>query len=331
MIAPVQERQPTIEWQVAGACNYDCSYCIQSAKYRKGRPDAKHLWAAIDFFAALPGTWELKMSGGEAFAHPLFMKQVVPALIERTSHRLSVLTNFSADHRTLMEFAQRTRDRLEVFSASLHLEHVDAEAFAAKAEWFVSQLSPSVRFVVNQVVRPGHEAEAARCRDLITARGLRWFPQLEKRNGRVTTFPNGDAIVALIGRRPAPREANIAPSYKGRVCHAGVDYFVVDKDGEAYSCRTAKRHGQGHLGSVFDGSARRAVAALPCVYDVCPCTVPANRGMIEGISPQASATDEDGEVADRELSPALAAAFTSPPRASTIAAKASTSLPEPRS
>ena len=23
-------RSPTIEWQVCGICNYDCSYCIQS-------------------------------------------------------------------------------------------------------------------------------------------------------------------------------------------------------------------------------------------------------------------------------------------------------------
>jgi len=31
-------RRPTIEWQVCGICNYDCSYCIQSKKYRVGHP-----------------------------------------------------------------------------------------------------------------------------------------------------------------------------------------------------------------------------------------------------------------------------------------------------
>jgi organic radical activating enzyme len=171
-------RTPTIEWQVAGACNYDCSYCIQSKQYRKGRPQREQLARAIDALAALPGRWEIKCSGGEAFAHPLFMSYVVPELMARTEHRISVLTNFSATRSELMQFAQLTRGRLAVFSASLHLEFVSVEEFAAKAEWFALQLDADVGFVVNQVILPGREAEAERCRDVIEARGLRWFAQL---------------------------------------------------------------------------------------------------------------------------------------------------------
>ncbi len=287
-----QPRTPTIEWQVAGACNYDCSYCIQSRRYRRGRPDRDQLARALDFFAALPGTWELKCSGGEAFAHPLFMELVVPGIIRRTAHRISVLTNFSASRRDLMRFADLTRGRLSVFSASLHLEFVEAEEFAARADWFVNQLEPGVSFVVNQVVLPGREAEAARCRDALEARGIRWFPQLYKVDGGVADYPDADALVPLLGRRPGPRRANVAPSYRGRRCWAGVDYFAVDKDGEAWSCRTAKRHGAGRLGNVYDGAVERMTEALPCPYDICPCTVPANRGMIEGIDPGAPEREE---------------------------------------
>ena len=68
----------TIEWQVAGACNYDCTYCIQSKRYRRGRPQLAQIERALATFAALPGVWEIKCSGGEAFAHPLFMKRIVP-------------------------------------------------------------------------------------------------------------------------------------------------------------------------------------------------------------------------------------------------------------
>lgn len=274
-------RTPTIEWQVAGACNYDCSYCIQSARYRRGRPQREQLARAIDSFAALPGRWEIKCSGGEAFAHPLFMELVVPELMRRTGHALSVLTNFSATRSELMRFAQLTRGRLSVFSASLHLEFVDVHEFAAKAEWFVLQLEPSVRFVVNQVVLPGREREAEACRAAIEARGLRWYPQLYKVDGGVADYDNTDELVALIGRAPTPRDANVAPSYRGRTCWAGVDYFVVDKSGDAWACRTAKRHGEGALGNVFDGSFARQLSAQPCAYDICPCSVPANRGMIE--------------------------------------------------
>ncbi|MFT5686693.1 MAG: hypothetical protein ACI8RZ_007649, partial [Myxococcota bacterium] len=83
---------------------------------------------------------------------------------------------------------------------------------------------------------------------------------------------------------PGPSEANTAPSYLGSVCWAGVEYLVVDKDGEVWSCRTAKRHGEGHLGNAFTGSVTRFTAPSPCPYSICPCTVPANRGMIEGVS-----------------------------------------------
>jgi hypothetical protein len=277
-------RTRTIEWQVAGACNYDCSYCIQSKQYRRGRPVREQLARAIDAFAALPSRWEIKCSGGEAFAHPLFMAFVVPELMAKTPHTISVLTNFSASRAELMQFAQLTRGRLAVFSASLHLEFTTVDEFAAKAEWFVLQLDPSVSFVVNQVVLPGREREADACRAVIEARGLRWFPQLYKHDGGVHDYENPELLVPLIGRKPTARDANTAPSYRGRTCWAGVDYFVVDKTGEAWACRTAKRFDEGALGNIFDGTLALLTAPSACSYDICPCTVPANRGMIEGIA-----------------------------------------------
>ncbi|MCB9679091.1 MAG: radical SAM protein [Alphaproteobacteria bacterium] len=277
-------RTPTIEWQVAGACNYDCSYCIQSRRYRRGAPAAERIPRAIDFFASLPGTWEIKMSGGEAFAHALFLDAIAPGIVERTPHRVSVLTNFSASHRDLMRFAGLTRGRLEVFSASLHLEFTTLEAFAEKAAWFVDQLDPGVRFVVNQVVRPGRIDEARACRDHLAARGIRWFPQLYKVNGGIAEYADAAGLAELLGDAPGPREANTAPSYEGRLCWAGTQYFTVDKDGTVWSCRTAKRHGEGRLGNLYDGDVRLHDGPAPCPYRICPCTVPANRGMIEGIA-----------------------------------------------
>jgi hypothetical protein len=291
-------RTPTIEWQVAGACNYDCSYCIQSKRYRRGRPQRDQLERAIAAFAALPGRWEIKCSGGEAFAHPLFMSFVVPELMTKTPHAISVLTNFSASRAELMQFAHLTRGRLAVFSASLHLEFTTLEEFADKAEWFVLQLDTSAGFVVNQVVVPGREHEVEACRAILEARGLRHFAQLYKHDGGVYDYENPELLVPLgigPGRRresgalharpglhASPRIANTAPSYRGLTCWAGVDYLVVDKDGDAWACRTAKRFGEGALGNLFDGTLARMSAASPCHYDICPCTVPANRGMIEG-------------------------------------------------
>jgi organic radical activating enzyme len=284
-------RAPTVEWQVAGACNYDCSYCIQSPTYRRGRPDPAQIEAALQFFRALPGTWEIKCSGGEAFAHPLFLDAIVPGLIHTTPHRVSVLTNLSATEADLDRFCALVADRLVVFSASLHLEHVAVDAFMRKARRVADQLGPDARFVVNQVVLPGREAEALACRRAVEGAGLRWFPQLYKVSGGVATYPDEAALRAVIGDAPGPREANLAPSYRGRLCWSGVDYLTVDKDGAAWSCRTAKRHKTGRLGNIFDGSAQRLVAPRPCPWSICPCTVPANRGMIEGVGPAGLAAE----------------------------------------
>ena len=277
-------RAPTIEWQVAGACNYDCSYCIQSRRYRRGRPDEAQIASALSFFRELPGAWEIKCSGGEAFAHPLFLDTIVPGLMAETPHTISVLTNLSASYDDLGRFLTLTAGRLRVFSASLHLEHVDLAAFGDKARWVADRLGPEARLVVNQVVLPGQEATALRCRRHIEGLGLKWFGQLFKTKGGVAEYPDADALIAVIGDAPGPREANLAPSYLGRRCWAGVEYLTIDKDGRAWSCRTAKRHGEGLLGNILEGTVRRRDAPAPCPWTICPCTVPANRGMIEGIA-----------------------------------------------
>ncbi len=285
------ERAPTIEWQVAGACNYDCSYCIQSKRHRRGRPSEHALMQLISTFAQLPGQWEIKCSGGEAFAHPLFLRLVVPELMRLTRHRISVLTNFSSTRRELSGFLAVTRGRLSVFSASLHLEHTTLEEFADKAEWFCGELEPSVRFVVNQVVLPERESDAARAKELFESKGIRWFPQLYKVKGEVFDYAKPERLLPLTGKRPTPRQANVAPSYFGKLCYAGLDYFVVDKDGGAWSCRTAKRHGRGFLGNLHEAELKRFNTASACPYQICPCTVPANRGMIEGVG----ASDDDAK------------------------------------
>src|SRR5688572_8068625 len=115
-------RSPTIEWQTNGVCNYDCTYCIQSKKFRTGQPDADAVDGFLRFFQALPGTWEIKMSGGEPFASKGFMTRIIPGLMD-TRHHVSVLTNFSAPVGILERFADLTRGRLKVVSASLHLEY----------------------------------------------------------------------------------------------------------------------------------------------------------------------------------------------------------------
>lgn len=276
--------QPTIEWQTNGVCNYDCSYCIQSRRYRQGHPSDADIEQFLAFFATLPGRWEIKMSGGEPFAFRGFMQQIVPGLA-RLPHRVSVLTNFSAPLTVLRRFVDLVGDKLAVFSASLHREYVDVGDFVAKAVTFCRWLRPETVFVVNNVLVPGTIQELAAVKATVAAAGLKYFPQVMKTKGGVYAYDAVEATLvrALTGQHPTAREANMAPSYRGRRCWAGAAYFVIDQFGNAFSCRTAKRFGEGYLGNVLDGSFRLKTGPEACPYDICPCTVPANRGMIEGL------------------------------------------------
>lgn len=278
-------RQRTCEWQVCGVCNYDCSYCIQKKATRVGQPSTDEVEGFLRFFESLPGRWEVKMTGGEPFAFKAFLDRIVPGLIERTPHVLSVLTNLSAPPHVLEHFANLTRGRLAVVSASLHLEFADVDAFVEKAKAFKAQLSPGSRMVVNGVLVPGRLEAVAHAKAALERAGLKFFPQIMKVKGGTHTYDPADApqVAALVGQAPTPMDANMSPSYRGRLCWTGVDYFVLTQRGDGWSCRTARRFDEGFLGNVLDGSFRLRQAPARCGYDICPCTVPANRGMIEGV------------------------------------------------
>lgn len=282
-------RRPTVEWQVAGACNYNCSYCIQSPKHRVGQPSREAVDRLLGFLSSLPGRWEVKMSGGEPFAFPLFLSRIVPGLVGETPHTVSVLTNLSTPLPALERFAEATRGRLGIVSASLHLEFTTAAAFLEKAVRLREWIGPGPSLVVNSVLVPGRLDEVLRARDAVEAAGLPFFPQVMKTKGGIFDYPEEDRplLERLLGAGGDPRRENRAPSYFGRLCRAGLEYFVLTQSGDVFSCRTAKRFGEGFLGNALEGSVHLADEPRPCPYTICPCTVPANRGMVEGIGADA--------------------------------------------
>ncbi len=286
--APPWPHQPTVEWQVCGDCNYSCSYCIQSPARRVGQPDEAQVDRILAFLGELPGTWEVKMSGGEPFASRLFLSHVVPGLVDRTSHRISLLTNLSAGPAALRHFAELVRGRLAVLSASLHLDSTTLDDFLGRLTLLRAAVGPHPRFVVNAVLVPRLLSRLGPARAAVEAAGFRFFPQLMKVKGGVHPYSPAERaqIDALLGgwaRAETERSANLAPSYSGRRCWAGARYLVLTQAGEAWACRTARRHDEGRLGHVHDGVHLRS-GPLVCPYPICPCAVPANRGMVEGVT-----------------------------------------------
>lgn len=279
-------RVRTIEWQVCGACNYDCSYCIQKKSSRTGHPSDAEVARFLEFFRGLDRAWEVKMTGGEPFAFRPFMERIVPGLVSGTRHTVSVLTNLSAPAHQLEAFAEVTRGRLHVVSASFHAEHTTVADFVAKARLLRDAMDPRARLVVNAVMVPGRLDALIEARRAIEDAGLALFPQVMKVGRGIAAYGDDerDAYRALLGQSPTPADANVAPSYRGRLCWAGAEYFVLTQTGDAWRCRTARRFHEGYLGNVLSGTLALSRGPEACGYDICPCTVPANRGMIEGIA-----------------------------------------------
>ena len=274
--------RPVVNWNIVGGCNYRCSYCVQKHAAGVGGPDDAALDTGIETLGALPGVWEIKISGGE----PFLLKRL-PEVAERLAaagHTVSILTNLSPSLAIIERFVQAAGDRLRTFSCSLHLEEISAQEFLAKAiavERLLRAL-PRATFVVNFVVQPGNVGQAARLRRQFEAAGLKFYPQLMRIDGEPARYGLIDRIrlAHSFADLRGSNAMNRGYTHLGKACHAGQYYFIVTPKGDAYTCYPGKRTGQGYLGNIFDGSLQLSEGLL-CPYAVCPCTVPQNRGIVD--------------------------------------------------
>ena len=264
-----------VSWNMNTTCNYRCSYCTQ--RFVDDRKQwAKDLPGFIAAFTALPGDWEIKLSGGEPFRHPRFIETV--SELVHGGLRVSVVTNFSDSRERLEGFVAATAADPGIVSASLHLEYADVDAFVTKAAWFARLHAGAfnVTCVATRAVLP----RLAELGERFAAVGVRFKVQPEKQDRDVIDYSDGERrqLIALGGHNATGR---IAPSFAGRPCWAGARYMVVDHRGAAWRCYPARRFRTESLGNVLDGTFRLGVDATPCRYAYCNCTVPQERRMVD--------------------------------------------------
>ncbi|MCW5802512.1 MAG: radical SAM protein [Deltaproteobacteria bacterium] len=264
-----------VSWNMNTTCNYRCSYCTQRFVDDRGQW-AKDLPRFIAAFAALPGDWEIKLSGGEPFRHPDFIP-TVRALVE-ARRRVSVVTNFAAPLEELRAFAEATRARPGLISASLHLEYAEPGEVLAK----VQALAPhhAGRIVVTCVATRANLPRLEEIKHAYDAAGVTFRIQPEKQDRDVIDYDDGerDQLIKLGGHNGT---GSIDPSFAGRACWAGARYFIVDHRGDAFRCYPARRQRRESLGNLLDGTFRVRVDPEPCRYSYCNCTVPQQRGMVD--------------------------------------------------
>jgi len=272
---PLYPLEGVVSWNMNTPCNYRCSYCTQRFVDDRGQW-ARDLPRFIAAFVALPGDWEIKLSGGEPFRHPGFLDAV--AELAAGGLRVSVVTNLSAPDHELVRFAEATADRPGLLSASLHREYAGDDELLNRVLRFqrIYAGRVCVTCVATRANLPELPALQRRYRDA----GVSFKVQPEKQDRDVIDYAPAELEVLhqLGGHNGTGR---IAPRFAGRPCWAGARYFIVDHRGEAYRCYPARRYRADYLGNLLDGSFRLAAGAAPCGYDYCNCTVPQERGMVE--------------------------------------------------
>jgi MoaA/NifB/PqqE/SkfB family radical SAM enzyme len=268
------------------SCNYRCSYCTQRFLDDRGRW-ARDLPRFLDAFAALPGAWEIKLSGGEPFIHPEFLAAV--RALAGLGWTISVVTNFSASEPRLAAFLDAVGPRLGVLSCSLHLEYVAIDdapgrpdtlsAFLARCVYARERLPPGASLCVTCVATRQNLPHLPVLADRFAAAGLLLKVQPEKQGREVIDYSPAELrqIVRLGGHN---RTGGVAPDFGGQPCWAGARYFIVDDRGEAWRCYPARRYRVERLGNLLDDSFALADGPTPCRYRYCNCTVPISRGMM---------------------------------------------------
>lgn len=274
--APLYPLEGVVSWNMNTTCNYRCSYCTQRFVDDRGQW-AKDIPSFIEAFLALPGDWEIKLSGGEPFRHPDFI-----GLVESLSAggmRVSVVTNFASPIDELIRFAEATATRPGLLSASLHLAYVDPEQFLRKLLVFREHFGG--RVCVTSVATREDLPKLEGLGELFSGHEIAFKVQPEKQDRDVIEYNDIEKqqLISLGGHNAT---GHIAPSFRGRLCWAGARYFVVEHRGDVYRCYPARRYRREFLGNLLDKTLQLGTAATDCDYDYCNCTVPQERGMVKG-------------------------------------------------
>lgn len=263
-----------VSWNMNTTCNYRCTYCTQRFLDDRGRW-AQDVPRFLAGFAALPGPWEVKLSGGEPFRHPLFLDVV--AGLAAQGRFVSVVTNFSAPDDEIDAFVAAAGTSLRTLSCSLHLEYAEPDAFLAKMLRVRLPAGASIHAtaVATKDALPLLGALQRRFADAGAV--LKVQPEKQGREVRPYDDDEQDELVRLGGHNGT---GLVAPDFGGQPCWAGTRYFVVDDRGECFRCYPARRYRVEKMGNLLDGSFRLGDAPAPCRYRYCNCTVPIARRMM---------------------------------------------------
>ena len=276
----MKEARPSFEWKVTSKCNYKCPYCCQGIrninKTSERHCSDKVADAVLKLAEGLPGTWLIKLIGGEPLIYPRFF-EVCEKLIS-SGHEICTTTNFSLPYNKFQELIDMCGEKLIFLTASLHPSQLKSvDEFIDKAVAFNSNKNASTSFTVTSVLVEEDFKNLRAIEQRLTERGVTFEYQVLKKGGKYFKY-KAEIEEQVKEKLCSSTEMIRDKNFFGTLCHTGELFFIIGINGDVLRCYNDQICY--YLGNISRGTFKRFTKAMPCMAKRCTCTTPANRNMI---------------------------------------------------
>ncbi len=243
------------------SCDYDCPYC-PFAKRRDSREQLRADRAALERFAG----WATAQTGdrlsllftpwGEGLVRSWYRRTLAELSHLPHIRRVAIQTNLSCRTDWLEDADPGTL----ALWCTYHPGQTPYDRFLGKCRDLADR---SVRHSVGVVGLPEHLVEARRLRADLPAHVYLWINAAE---GHTYTDAEADEWTAIDPLFPYSRHPHRSA---GLPCRTGESVISVDGEGTVRRCHFVPAE----LGSLYDGSYRRALRPRACPLAVCECHI----------------------------------------------------------
>lgn len=279
VIKPIPGDMGIVEWQIADKCNYHCDYCSTKIWQRCYSPLIDYKKFLRELYVNLNGKWLIQLGGyGEPFTVPNFLK-IVNELVDR-GYFIGLVTNFSYPLKSITEFCKIAGRKLLYFNASLHYQSIDYKLFIRKVI--------KVNKLINQKIEVSIVTGKERINDIIEIyrilreNNINTVIQAEKVFGRYAGYTDKEKK-ELLKLSENIYGINVKNNFKGAMCQAGQNYFVLENNGDAFICHPYKINFQntkdinishGYLGNILKNTFSLGKSTNKCNLNNCFCSTP---------------------------------------------------------
>lgn len=288
-----KNKRKIVIWNMTYGCNYNCAECFQVADKNK-HPTEQVILKIVDSLVENFGeNCLLKLTGGEIFSIPHFSKNIIPYIMKNSNFNITTTTNFSASISTYEKFIDLTKSRLERISVSWHYQFFTVSEFVEKIKELKRVLNKkrlkATKVKVNLILMPKIFSDLKliskklkNIEDIIIHFQIFRVSKFGRRFYNYTQEEK--KVINDLIQDFSPLGFNDKRHFQGRKCSAGMNYFVVNPDGDVFTCHEAyelEKNGKYCLGNLVDGTFYPLNECFFCPFEYCTVPTVALKDIVE--------------------------------------------------